>query len=71
MIKLLLVCTTLACLVMAGSACAQEGPPASPQAKRIEAMVNKAAALVDKDGRAAFRRQRDMSCHTAIRCRAS
>ena len=33
---------------------AQEQPPSSPQAKRIEALVTKAAALVDAKGKAAF-----------------
>ena len=32
----------------------QEGPPSSPEAKRIEALVSKAAALVDAKGKAAF-----------------
>jgi signal transduction histidine kinase len=54
MIKSLVVCTALACLVMADSARAEEGPPQSAQAKRIEDLVNRAAALVDARGRAAF-----------------
>jgi signal transduction histidine kinase len=54
MIKSLLVCAALACLVMANSTRAQEGPPPSAQAKRIEDLVNRAAALVDQRGRAAF-----------------
>ena len=32
----------------------QQSPPTSEQAKRIEAMVNKAAALVESQGKAAF-----------------
>jgi signal transduction histidine kinase len=32
----------------------QDQPPASAEAKRIEALVNKAAALVDSKGKAAF-----------------
>jgi len=33
---------------------AQQGPPASEQVKKIEALVNKAAALIDSKGKAAF-----------------
>ena len=36
------------------AAVAQDQPPSSPEAKRIEALVNKAAALVDAKGKAAF-----------------
>jgi len=54
MIKSLLVCTALAGLVMASSTHAQDGPPPSDQAKRVEDLVNRAAALVDRRGRAAF-----------------
>jgi len=39
---------------MANPAGSQQSPPTSEQAKRIEAMVNKAAALVEKQGKAAF-----------------
>jgi cytochrome c len=43
-------------LVMAFSQAAfsQDQPPLSPEAKRIEALVNKAAALVEIKGKAAF-----------------
>jgi cytochrome c len=54
MIKLLSVCAALASLVMANTAHSQDAPPPSDQAKRIEDLVNQAAALVDKRGRAAF-----------------
>ena len=54
MIKSLLVCAALASLVLANSTRAQDGPPPSAQAKRIEDLVNRAAALVDQRGRAAF-----------------
>jgi len=54
MIKSLLICTTLASLVMAGSVCSQGAPPASDQARQIEDLVNRAAALVDQRGQAAF-----------------
>ena len=33
---------------------AQQGPPASKQTKEIEALVNKAAALIDSKGKSAF-----------------
>jgi len=33
---------------------AQSSPPSSPQARELEALVNKAAALVDANGKAAF-----------------
>jgi signal transduction histidine kinase len=54
MIKSLLICTALASLMMASSASAQDAPPPSEQAKQIEDLVNRAAALVDQRGRAAF-----------------
>jgi signal transduction histidine kinase len=54
MIRSLLVCTAIASLVMAGPARAEEGPPPSDQSKRIEDMVNRAAALVEQRGRAAL-----------------
>jgi cytochrome c len=38
----------------AGTVNAQQSPPTSAQAKQIEAMVNKAAELVNKTGKAAF-----------------
>src|ERR1700752_3334409 len=33
---------------------AQDAPPATEQTKAVENLVNKAAALIDKDGKAAF-----------------
>jgi cytochrome c len=54
MIKSLLICTALAGLVVTSSARAQDAPPSSEQARQIEDMVNRAAALVDQRGRAAF-----------------
>ena len=38
----------------AGTVNAQQSPPTSAQAKQIEAMVNKAAELVNKNGKIAF-----------------
>ena len=52
MIKSLLVCVALAS--MGGSAHSQEAPPSSDQAKRMEDLVNRAAALIEHRGRAAF-----------------
>jgi cytochrome c len=54
MFKKLLVCTALVTMAMANLASSQQSPPTSEQAKRIEAMVNKAAALVESQGKAAF-----------------
>jgi cytochrome c len=54
MIKSFLVSVALASLVMGGSVHSQETPPQSDQAKRIEDLVNKAAALVNQRGTAAF-----------------
>lgn len=54
MIKSLAVCTVLAGLMMASAAQSQEAPPPSEKAKQIEDLVNRAAALVDQRGRAAF-----------------
>src|SRR5579872_2236738 len=44
----------LVALAIAVPAHSQEGPPASDQSRKIEALVNKAAALVDAKGKAAF-----------------
>jgi signal transduction histidine kinase len=54
MSKLALALIALAASAMADPAGAQQAPPTSAQARRIEAMVKKAAALVDKEGKAAF-----------------
>ena len=43
-----------ASLVAASSACSQSAPPPSEKAKQTEALVNKAVALIDKNGKAAF-----------------
>ena len=52
MIKSLLVCIALAGLAIGGPARSQEAPPPSDQAKLIEALVTRAAALIEKDGKA-------------------
>ncbi len=54
MIKQVLTSVAVATMTMTTSATSQASPPQSEQAKRIEAMVNKAAALVEKNGKAAF-----------------
>ena len=54
MLKQITMLAGLAMAAMAGSAGAQDQPPASEKAKQIEAMVDKAAALIDRSGKAAF-----------------
>lgn len=54
MIKSLLICTALAGIAAANAARTQEGPPPSPQSKKVEDLVNRAAALLDAQGRTAF-----------------
>ena len=48
---------------------APDAPPATEQAKAVENLVNKAAALVDKDSKAAFAefRKKDSSPSAAAR----
>jgi len=53
MFKKILVCTALVTMAMVNSVSSQQAPPPSEQAKRIEALVNKAAALVEAQGKAA------------------
>ena len=54
MLRHILVLAALATTAIGGPASSQQSPPASEQSKRIEAMVNNAAALVDKEGKAAL-----------------
>ena len=54
MFKGFLVCTVLVMMVMVSPVISQQSPPTSEQAKQIEALVNKAAALVEGKGKAAF-----------------
>ena len=42
------------CLVLSNPTDAQQGAPTSDKAKQIEALVNKAALLIERDGKAAF-----------------
>jgi signal transduction histidine kinase len=53
MLRHILLFVVLA-MVSSQAAWSQGQPPASAEAKRIEALVNKAAALVDSKGKAAF-----------------
>jgi len=54
MFKQILIFIAMAMLATTSSAGAQQAPQTSEQAKRIESMVNKAAALVEAKGKAAF-----------------
>jgi signal transduction histidine kinase len=54
MLKRTLITSTLPLLMMVNQAGAQEAPPPSPQATKIQTLVDKAAALVDKQGKAAL-----------------
>jgi signal transduction histidine kinase len=54
MLKQILFLSALAMAAATGSANSQQSPPASEKAKQVEAMVEKAAALIDKNGKAAF-----------------
>lgn len=49
-----IVLTCILFLLAANSVNSQQAPPSSEQAKRIEALVNKAAAVVDSKGKAAL-----------------
>ena len=53
MIRSLLICIALAGLVMGRAAYSQEAPPPSDQAKAVAALVTRAAALIEKDGKTA------------------
>ena len=48
------LCMSLVLSATASRAVAQQAPPDSPQARKIVALVDKAAALVEKQGKAAF-----------------
>jgi len=54
MFKQIMIFIALTTIVIASPVISQQSPPTSEQAKRIEAMVNKAAALVETQGKAAF-----------------
>ena len=50
--QIILICTSF--ILSASAANSQQSPPASEKAKQIEALVNKAAAIVDAKGKAAL-----------------
>jgi len=50
----LMVLVTLVGMAMVNPVNAQQSPPTSEKAKQIEALVNKAAALIESKGKAAF-----------------
>ena len=54
MSKLGWLCISLVAMGIADPAGSQQHPPTSEDAKRVEAMVNKAAALVEAKGKVAF-----------------
>ena len=54
MIKRFVICAMLMYLAIADLANAQQGPPVSDKARQVEALVNKAAVLIDKEGKSAF-----------------
>jgi cytochrome c len=54
MFKQILLCAVLVTMLMVNPVTAQQSAPTSEKAKQIEVMVNKAAALVETKGTAAF-----------------
>jgi cytochrome c len=54
MLKPILVCVALVAMAIVNSTNAQQSPPSSEKAKQIEALVNKAAALIESKGKATF-----------------
>ncbi len=54
MVNKFLVCAALATMMVVSPVSAQQPPPTSEKAKQIEALVNKAAALIDSKGKEAF-----------------
>jgi cytochrome c len=54
MLKQILVCTAFVTMAMVSSINAQQSPPTSEKANQIEALINKAAALVESKGKAVF-----------------
>ena len=60
MLKQVLVCTAFVMIAMVNPTIAQQSSPTSEKAKQIEALVTKAAALIDSKGKAAFPEFRNM-----------
>ncbi len=54
MLKHTIICAAWVNFAIANAALAQQAPPASEKTMQIEAMVNKAAALLDREGKAAL-----------------
>jgi len=54
MMKQVLVCAALVTMTMFSPVNAQQSPPATARAKQVEALVQKAAALIDSKGKAVF-----------------
>ena len=54
MLKHVLACTAFVIMAMVNPAIAQQSAPTSEKAKQIEVLVNKAAALIESKGKAAF-----------------
>ncbi len=54
MLRSILVLAVFATMAMTSAVHSQQSPPASEQSRRIENMVNEAAALVDREGKAAL-----------------
>ena len=54
MFKQVLVCTAFVTMAMVNPVNAQQSPPTSEKAKQIEALVKKAAALIESKGKAIF-----------------
>ena len=54
MYKQILVCTMFVMMAMVNPVIAQQSAPTSEKAKQIEALVNKAAALIESKGKAVF-----------------
>lgn len=54
MLKQILILAAPVMVATPGSASSQQSPPASEKAKQVEAIVDKAATLIDKNGKAAL-----------------
>lgn len=54
MLKQIVICAALISLSTANLATAQQAPPASAKARQVEALVAKAAVLIDSKGKAVF-----------------
>jgi len=54
MLKQVLVCTAFVMMAMVNPLIAQQSAPTSEKAKQIEVLVDKAAALIESTGKAAF-----------------